>query len=44
MGKKGEQNTFVEGSSDWQHIYLRIGEHEKSAHHRDCVSDEMTIL
>ncbi|XP_025425713.1 uncharacterized protein LOC112694465 [Sipha flava] len=37
-GKKGEQNTFVEGSSDWQHIYLRIGEHENSAHHRDCVN------
>ncbi|KAF0703227.1 zinc finger MYM-type protein 6-like, partial [Aphis craccivora] len=37
-GKKGEKNTFVEGSSDWQHIYLRIGEHENSAHHRDCVN------
>jgi CRISPR/Cas system CSM-associated protein Csm4 (group 5 of RAMP superfamily) len=37
-GKKGEQNTFVEGSSDWQHIYLRNGEHENSAHYRDCVN------
>lgn len=37
-GKKGEQNTFVESSSDWQHIYLRIGEYENSAHHRDCVN------
>lgn len=27
---------FVEGSSDWQHIYLRIGEHENSDHHTDC--------
>ncbi|XP_025414967.1 zinc finger MYM-type protein 6-like [Sipha flava] len=28
----------LDSSSDWQHIYLRIGEHENSAHHRDCVN------
>jgi len=32
MRKKGDH------SSDWQHIYLRIEKHEKSAHHRDCPS------